>query len=103
MNCPSGVDMLGRPSRMCLPPWPPTYDMAASTITMFCNFSGWLDPDSLAPWGLVDVDWSNQRHSWTMKQPMDCEERLVTQAEKLRQQNPAQKPWVYRNLVIAEP
>ena len=38
-----------------------------------------------------------------MKQPMDCEERLVTQAEKLRQQNPAQKPWVYRNLVIAEP
>ena len=49
------------------------------------NVLQWLDPDTLAPWGLVDVDWFNQRQFWIQTQPMDCEERLVTQAVKLRQ------------------
>ena len=107
LSCPSGVDISGRPSRTCLPPWPPTYDMAASAITTLCNSTekppAWLDPDAFAPWGVVDVDWSNARSFWTKAQPMDCEEQLVTQAEKLKQRNPKVKAWVYRNLVIAEP
>ena len=44
-----------------LPPWPPTYDMALSTIMMPCNYSGFMDPEFAAKWGLVDFDWSNAK------------------------------------------
>ena len=34
---------------------------------------------------------------------MDCQERLVQQAEATKKANPAAKVWVYRNLIKALP
>ena len=34
---------------------------------------------------------------------MDCQERLVTQAEMTKKVNPKTKVWVYRNLIKALP
>ena len=85
------------------PMWPPTYDMKASTLFMPCNYSGFLDPSISAKWGVVDFDWSNAKGAWTRQQPMDCEERLVAQADLVRSANPDARVWVYRNLVKALP
>ena len=108
-SCPMGVDTDGVPSRLCLPNasggkgWSPTYNMSMSTIIMPCNTSGYFDPGAAARYGLVDIDWSNAKQEWANAKPMDCEERLVTQARLIKSQNPATKVWVYRNLVKATP
>lgn len=85
------------------PKWAPTWDMASSTLFMPCNYSGFLDPSISAKWGVVDFDWSNAKGAWTRQHPMDCEERLVAQADLVRSANPDAKVWVYRNLVKALP
>ena len=85
------------------PKWKPTWEMARSTIFMPCNDSGFLDPAISAQWGIVDFDWSNGKDMWTKQQPMDCEERLVAQAELVKGKNAEAKVWVYRNLVKALP
>lgn len=43
------------------PKWPPTWDMASSTLFMPCNYSGFLDASISAKWGVVDFDWSNAK------------------------------------------
>jgi hypothetical protein len=86
-----------------LPPWESTYDMALSTIMMPCNDSGWMDSNFASKWGLVDLDWSNAKALWANAKPMDCQERLITQAQKIRKSNPSTKTFVYRNLVKALP
>ena len=65
--------------------------------------SGFLDPTISAKWGVVDFDWSNAKGAWTRQRPMDCEERLVAQADLVRSANPHARVWVYRNLVKALP
>jgi hypothetical protein len=40
-----------------LPSWEPTWDMAASTVCMPCNFTGPLNITNVAQFGIVDVDW----------------------------------------------
>ena len=42
-------------------------------------------------WGIVSIDWANARQVWAQQRPMDCEERLVKQAEKIKQWNPDTK------------
>ncbi len=87
------------------PPWSPSnYNMSLSSISMFCNSSGWLSPlRSPAAFGIASTDWSNDKKDWALARPMDCEERLVTQATMIKQANPAAWPFAYRNLVKALP
>jgi hypothetical protein len=86
-----------------LPNWVPTYNMSLSTVVMPCNDSGMFDATTTRSWGLVDFDWSNAKQIWANEKPMDCQERLITQAAMVKQVNPATKVFIYRNLVKALP
>ena len=44
-----------------VPPWPATYDMRASTLTMACNYTGTLNATHFSRFGIIDVDWSNHK------------------------------------------
>ena len=104
------------------PTWTPTWDMAASTIMMPCNTSGWFDAELAAKYGIADFDWSNARAMWANHAPMDDGGRLITQAAKVsppaatlrepppphqalgpqvKAVNPKTHVWIYRNLVKA--
>ena len=93
---------------------------------MPCNYSGYLDPEISAQWGVVDFvrhpaaaqhrsaphcaqrgltdsrplaiaavqDWSNAKGLWARSKPMDCEKRLVAQADLVRSVNADAKVWV---------
>ena len=79
-----------------LPHWKPTYNMSLSTVFMPCNDSGFMDPSFSALWGLVDFDWSNGKQDWANQKPMDCQERLLKQAEIIKQLTNETKVMVYR-------
>lgn len=86
------------------PPWgSANYNMSLSSITMACNSSGWFDVGIGAAFGITSFDWSNDKKDWALARPMDCEERLVTQANATKAANPATKVFTYRNLVKALP
>eukprot|EP01064_Diplonema_japonicum_P020338 TRINITY_DN295_c1_g1_i1.p1 TRINITY_DN295_c1_g1~~TRINITY_DN295_c1_g1_i1.p1 ORF type:complete len:427 (+),score=126.79 TRINITY_DN295_c1_g1_i1:46-1326(+) len=85
------------------PRWPATYNMSMSSITMACNGSGWYDPSLGGAFGITSYDWSNAKKQWANAKPMDCEERLVTQATMTKKVNPNTNVFVYRNLVKALP
>lgn len=85
------------------PPWPATYNMSMSSITMACNRSGWYNTSIAAAFGITSFDWSNQKAEWAAAKPMDCEEKLVQQAERAHAANPATHVFSYRNLVKALP
>ena len=90
------------------PPWPPAYDMARSTLTMTCNGSGWSSPKLGARFGIVSYDWSNAKKEWAAAKPMDCEERLATQASQTVAYSKVHgggtaRAFVYRNVVKALP
>jgi len=53
------------------PPYPITYDMAASSAVMICNYSGYQSANSTLGWGIVDFDWSNALADWSASVPMD--------------------------------
>ena len=81
-----------------LPPWPSTYDVAASTLVMPCNSSGLLSTELTRAWGLVSYDWSNAKRGptgWVQQRPMDCEERLLAQAQAAKSAYPSQRAGVY--------
>jgi hypothetical protein len=84
-----------------LPGWEPTYNMSLSTIMQPCNYSGYLEPEFASKFGLVDIDWANGLELWSNHAPMDSEALMVEQARQLKLRNPAQKVFVYRNLVQA--
>jgi hypothetical protein len=86
-----------------LPPWAPTYNMSLSTIMMPCNYSGLMDAATAGMWGIVDFDWSNGKQLWANAKPMDCQERLVIQADAVKNISSSSKVFVYRNLVKALP
>jgi len=90
-----------------LPPWPPTYELAMSTLTMQCNGSGYSNATRGAAFGIVSYDWSNAKAQWSMAQPMDDEERLLHQAILTKKTamslNRSTKVFVYRNVVKALP
>ena len=88
------------------PKWPITYQMNSSTIIMTCNYSGYMSDDilpQLARYGIIDIDWSNAKLLWSNTSPMDCQERLLIQAQTIKSINPSSKVFVYRNLVKALP
>jgi hypothetical protein len=90
-------------SSIPLPQWAPTYNMSLSTVLMPCNTSGFMDAAFSAKWGIVDFDWSNSKNEWANQQPMDCQERLLTQAKMVKGLQTPTKVMVYRNLVKALP
>lgn len=49
------------------------------------------------------LQWSNAKKQWAVQRPMDCEERLITQAAATKSVNSATNVFVYRNLVKALP
>lgn len=85
------------------PPWPPTYNMSLSTLSMQCNSSGWSSPSRGAEFGIISYDWSNAKAQWAASKPMDCVERLTEQATMTKSLNPSSKVFTYRNLVKALP
>ena len=85
------------------PRWEQTYNMSMSSITMACNQSGWYSPEFGGSFGIASYDWSNMKNIWANQKPMDCEERLVTQAVMTKKANPASHVFTYRNLVKALP
>ena len=85
------------------PPWGASnYNMSLSSISMFCNASGYLNSVP-ASFGIPSIDWSNSKAQWASARPMDCSERLLTQALAIKAANPLSTPFVYRNLVKALP
>ena len=45
--------------------------------------------------GFVDYDWSNAKQLWANAKPMDCQERLVTQASSTKRASPSTRVFVY--------
>ena len=84
-----------------LPPSPyvASYDMAASSIVMICNFSGYQTTSSTKGWSVIDFDWSNSLQEWSAATPMDTNERLLVQAAMTQQAQPNSSVWIYRNSV----
>ena len=93
-------------SQRLLPKWSATYQMNLSTIVMACNYSGPFSESTLkkiSKFGIVDIDWSNNREYWANQKPMTCQQTLITQAQAIKKYNPKTKLFVYRNLVKALP
>eukprot|EP01043_Picozoa_sp_COSAG02_P004533 COSAG02_NODE_119_length_35335_cov_12.823192_13_plen_163_part_00 len=93
-----------------LPKWKPTYQLNASTSLMTLNSDGTLDAhaDVLRNWGIVDIDWSNDKSGptgWARQRPMDSSERSLRQAKALKDANPDAhtKYMLYRNMIKALP
>src|SRR5690348_4861479 len=85
------------------PPWEPTYHLPSSTIAMAMNMSGPYDLEIARHFGIISYDWSNEKSQWVNARPMDCEERMLTQAMATKRNNPSAHVFVYRNLVKALP
>ena len=52
---------------------------SASTIIMPCNYTGYQVPKTVANWGIVDFDWSNNLAGWSSSTPMNNDERQLVQ------------------------
>ena len=85
------------------PPWGPDWSLNGSTISMAANRSGWFDVSLAAQFGVVSFDWSNAKAQWANAHPMDCEERMLTQARRTKAAHPAGHVFTYANLVKALP
>ena len=70
---------------------------------MLLFVEGYFDASTAAQYGIVDFDWSNAKQLWANTKPMDCEERLLTQAVRVKNLKPSTKVFVYRNIVKALP
>jgi hypothetical protein len=85
------------------PTFPHTYDMQRSSGIMVCNSSGATDPVAMSKWGLVDLDWSNNKPTWSSTIPMSAEESMFENLQAIRAINPNVWGWVYRNGIKALP
>lgn len=85
------------------PPWPSTYNMSMSSITMACNSSGWFNTTLAASFGITSFDWSNAKAQWVQQFPMDDEERLITQTSMTKTLQTDTRVFIYENLVKALP
>jgi hypothetical protein len=55
-----------------------TWDMNASSISMICNSTGYVDPVwGSKGWGLLDIDWNSAKPIWSATKPMSVEEYMV--------------------------
>ena len=99
------------------PKWEPVWKLDRSTIAMPCNYSGWMDPELMAQFGVVSFDWANHQNSYRARAsevvpgandtlcgvphpPATCayptQEDLITQAEKVKAIDNSTRTWVYR-------
>lgn len=70
---------------------------------MSCNYSGFMPPDTVKYWTIVDVDWSNAKAQWAAAKPMNCEELLLEQVALIASASPGTTAFVYRNAIKALP
>ncbi len=80
-------------------PWPPTYNMQASTQHYFFASEGFYDNDTVAfaaLHGVVGIDWANH-----IGLPMHREDTLGQQAAFIKAVNPKTRVFVYRNSELA--
>ena len=73
-----------------LPKLPPRASAASPPVTTSLILSATPVPHR------GGVDWSNAKVAWSNAKPMDCEERLVTQAKMVKEINPLTHVMVYR-------
>lgn len=86
-----------------LPKYEQTWDMQRSTVIMPCNRSGPLDPEFFGQFGIVDVDWSNEKNTWANQHPMNSSGLMLEQALSIRKRSKIgakgrgkTKVWAYR-------
>jgi len=53
--------------------------------------------------GIVSYDWSNAKAQWAKQHPMDCEERLIQQAQMTKAASADTRVFIYQNLVKCVP
>lgn len=87
--------------RPLLPRFPPTWEVARSTIIQPCNSSGFMDPSLGAAFGIVSFDYNNGRAVWEKQQQPDCEEMSVEQCRMVKALRNDTHCWVYRNTELA--
>lgn len=90
----------------CLPPWKPTWSMQRSTALYACNASGPHNLDEAAAYGITVYDWSHAKMEWVNNHPMNDDELLLQQAERVLARDPGvegEQPrvWLYRNRIKA--
>ena len=85
------------------PPWPSSYAMNQSTISMFCNSSGFFDPVLSSRFGIASFDWSNAKAVWAATKPMNTGQLLLQQARLTKAQGTQGRLFLYFNLVKALP
>lgn len=78
--------------------------MNRSTLIMPCNYTGFVDPRTVAHWGITDFDWSDFKgrgatNGWAKHHPMDCEEQLFKQIQMTAAATPGSTSWAYKNTV----
>lgn len=101
------------------PRWSPVWKLDRSTIAMPCNYSGWMDPELMAQFGVVSFDWANHENSYRSRaseivptsndtlcdQPhppagATCVypnmEDLVAQVKKVKAVDNTTRTWIYR-------
>ena len=87
----------GYVGRWRLPTWEATYSMAASTVVMPCNYSGYHDVATVKDFGWVQYDWSDNKDTWVQGKPMDCEAVQTEQARRLQAAAPGAKVGLYQS------
>ena len=90
----------------CLPTWKPSYKMSQSTILYTCNDTGMHDVGHATKFGVVVYDWSNAKALWANAHPMNSEELLTEQCDRVLAASPSipgevPRCWVYRNTIKA--
>ena len=91
------------------PTWPVTYAANESAYLYYCSWTRPIDPQPIANWSILSIDWSNQKwgaSGWAKSKPMDCEERLFADATNFvaKSSQPSKaRGMVYRNTCKALP
>ena len=80
--------------------------MSQSTILYTCNDTGMHDVGHATKFGVVVYDWSNAKALWANAHPMNSEELLTEQCDRVLAASPSvpgevPRCWVYRNTIKA--
>eukprot|EP01047_Picozoa_sp_COSAG01_P106982 COSAG01_NODE_36040_length_523_cov_1.023585_1_plen_137_part_10 len=88
-------------TKLRVPQWEPTFNMAKSTVAMPCNYSGYYNLDALDGFGYLQFDWSNRKDEWCQDKPMTASESIARQSAMVHAKSPDVKIGVYRNGIKA--
>lgn len=80
--------------------------MWRSTVLYGCNSTGPHNVDEAAAYGVMAYDWSHAKLEWVNNRPMNDDELLLQQAERVLARDPGiegEQPrvWLYRNKIKA--